>query len=232
MIPKKIHYCWFGRGEKSKLALKCIESWKKYCPDYQIIEWNEDNFDINMNGYTCYTYEHKKYAFLSDYVRLLVVEQEGGIYFDVDVEVVKSFNELLKDDAFLGFETNEYINTGMGFGAVAGNDVIRKMIAEYDDLLDGTNDVIGCPVLNTTALVKLGLELNGELQKLENVMVYPSDYFNPLNSLTGKITITSNTYSIHRYAMSWLDKKAIRKNRIARIIKRVFGENCLNALKR
>ena len=109
MIPKIIHYCWFGRGEKSKLAQKCIDSWKKYCPDYEIIEWNEDNFNIEMNGYTRMCYNQKKYAFLSDYVRLLVVEQYGGIYFDLDVELVKSLDDLLKHEAFFGFETDEYV---------------------------------------------------------------------------------------------------------------------------
>ena len=109
MIPKKIHYCWFGRGEKPKLAKKCIESWKKYCPDYEIVEWNEDNFDINQNEYTKYCYNNKKFAFLSDYARLMVVYKEGGIYFDTDVEVVRSFDDLLNNKAFVGFETDEYV---------------------------------------------------------------------------------------------------------------------------
>ena len=104
MIPKKIHYCWFGRGEKPKLAKKCIESWKKYCPDYEIVEWNEDNFDIHMNGYTKMCYEQKKYAFLTDYIRLLVVAEHGGIYFDTDVEVVHTIDDLLKYDAFYCYE--------------------------------------------------------------------------------------------------------------------------------
>lgn len=107
MIPKKIHYCWFGRGEKPKLAKKCIDSWKKYCPDYEIIEWNEDNFDINLNSYTKWCYDNRKYAFLSDYVRLWVVNQNGGIYFDTDVEVIRNIDFLLDDQAFFGFETGE-----------------------------------------------------------------------------------------------------------------------------
>ena len=100
MIPRKIHYCWFGRGEKPRLAQKCIASWKKYCPDYEIIEWNEDNFDVNRNAYTQMCYKEKKYAFLTDYLRLLIVEEQGGIYFDTDVEAVRSFDELLDNPAF------------------------------------------------------------------------------------------------------------------------------------
>ena len=99
MIPRKIHYCWFGRGEKPRLAQKCIASWKKYCPDYEIIEWNEDNFDVNRNAYTQMCYKEKKYAFLTDYLRLLIVEEHGGIYFDTDVEAVRSFDELLDNPA-------------------------------------------------------------------------------------------------------------------------------------
>lgn len=119
MIPKTIHYCWFGRNPKPKLAEKCIASWRKYCPDYEIIEWNEDNFDVNMNGYTRMCYEQKKYAFLSDYARLLVVAEHGGVYFDTDVELVKPIDPLMELPAFYSFETTEYVATGLGFGSVA-----------------------------------------------------------------------------------------------------------------
>ena len=116
MIPKKIHYCWFGRGQKPKLAQKCIDSWKKYCPDYEIIEWNEDNFDVNRNGYTRMCIEQKKYAFLSDYARLVVVAEHGGTHFDTDVELARSPNFLLTHGAFFGFETPEFVASGLGFG--------------------------------------------------------------------------------------------------------------------
>ena len=136
MIPKKIHYCWFGRKELPEKAKKCIASWKKYCPDFEIIEWNEDNIDVYQNPYTTYTYDNKRFAFLSDYLRLLIVYKEGGIYFDVDVEVVRPIDELLENQAFFGFETKDYINTGLGFGAEAGNAIVEAMIKEYDSLLD------------------------------------------------------------------------------------------------
>lgn len=140
MIPKKIHYCWFGRGEKPKLAQKCIASWKKYCPDYEIIEWNENNFDVNMNGYTKWCYENKKYAFLSDYVRLLAVYKNGGLYFDTDVELIRNTDFLLNDQAFFGFETdgtevsnpkNADINSGLAYGSVASGLALKRMLDEY-----------------------------------------------------------------------------------------------------
>ena len=130
MIPKTIHYCWFGYGEKPKLAKKCIDSWKRFCPNYEFMEWNENNFDVNMNAYTKMCYEQKKYAFLSDYVRLIVVNEHGGIYFDTDVEVVKSFDDLLGNKGFWGFEKNEYVASGLGFGSEKNNPINEDMISE------------------------------------------------------------------------------------------------------
>ena len=216
MIPKKIHYCWFGRGEKPKLAQKCIASWKKYCPDYEIIEWNEDNFDINTNAYTKMCYDQKKYAFLTDYLRLLVINEHGGIYFDTDVEVVRNFDDLLDCGAFFGFETNEFVNTGEGFGAEAGNEIVKQMIKEYDQLLDGKHGMIGCPRLNTDALLKFGLVQNGKKQTVTNAVVYPADYFNPYDDLTGVMKKTENTYSIHWYGKSWMDKKTVLRSKISK----------------
>lgn len=225
MIPKTIHYCWFGRGEKPKLAQKCIASWRRFCPDYEIIEWNEENFDINLNAYTKMCYEQKKYAFLSDYIRLLVVNKYGGLYFDTDVEVVKSFDDLLEHKAFLGFETNQYINTGQGFGAQMYTDIVQKMIDEYAVVLDGKHGTVGCPVLNTKALQNYGFEMNGLFQEKDNVFVFPKDYFNPFNDNTGILTKTDNTYSIHWYGKSWMDRKLILRNRISRVIHRFIAKD-------
>lgn len=225
MIPKIIHYCWFGRGEKPKLAKKCIASWKKFCPDYEIIGWNEDNFDVNMNAYTKMCYEQRKFAFLSDYVRLIVVNNHGGIYFDTDVEVVKPFDDLLSDTMFIGFETEKYINTGQGFGAEANTDVMKRMIAEYDAVLTGQNGTIGCPILNTQALIQLGMCPNGKRQKIDGVTVYPIDYFNPFDDSTGTLHKTDNTYSIHWYGKSWMSKKTIIRNKFSRVLHRVKGIN-------
>jgi mannosyltransferase OCH1-like enzyme len=232
MIPQKIHYCWFGRNPLPKSVKKCVASWKKYMPDYEIMEWNEDNFDINMNAYTKMCYEQKKYAFLSDYVRLLVIEQHGGIYFDTDVEVVRSFDDLLENEAFFGFETEQYVNTGEGFGAEAHHPVVQQMIKEYEILLDGEHGTVGCPHLNTNALLKFGLKQNGRKQMIGKAMIYPVDYFNPLNSVTGKLERTENTYSIHWYSMSWMSSEQKVRSKITRVVHRIFGEDCFDFLKR
>lgn len=225
MIPKTIHYCWFGRGEKPKLAQKCIASWKKFCPDYEIIEWNEENFDVAMNGYTKMCYEEKKYAFLSDYARLVIVAEHGGLYFDTDVELVKSPDELLSKDAFLGFENEAYVNTGLGFGSVSHGSVVEAMLAEYDTLLNGKNGTIGCPKLNTKTLVKLGLVQNGLEQKVQDAVIYPPVFFNPYDSATGELKRTSETVSIHWYAASWMSKRQKMRGAISKPLHRLLGKD-------
>lgn len=235
MIPKKIHYCWFGRGEKPRLAQKCIASWKKYCSDYEIIEWNEDNFDLDYNEYTRYCYDHKKWAFLSDLVRLIVVYDQGGIYFDTDVELIKNPNNLLDCGAFYGFENNDFVNTGLGFGAQAKDESIKAMIEQYCELKKNDNgeyNLIGCPHLNTQALLPLGLNSNGLKQILGEIIIYPVDYFNPLDDATGKLTITENTYSINHYGKSWLDSKSKIRSKLTRPFHRIFGNDCFDFLKR
>lgn len=232
MIPKKIHYCWFGRGEKPKLAVKCINSWKKHCPDYEIIEWNEDNFDVNMNGYTRMCYEQKKYAFLTDYARLIIINQCGGIYFDTDVEVIRSLDPLLEHRAFFGFETGEYLNTGEGFGCENGHPILESFRKEYDELLEGNKGIIGCPILNTNALVKAGFTANGSYQEKEGIVLYPIDYFNPYDDPTGKLNVTENTYSIHWYGKSWMDKKKVIRSHLTRPFHRLFGKDFFRRLLR
>ena len=232
MIPKTIHYCWFGRGPKPKLAQKCIASWKKYCPDYKIIEWNEDNFDVNMNGYTRMCIAEKKYAFLSDYARLAVVAEHGGLYFDTDVELLRSPEQFLAYPSFFGFEDAAHVNTGVGFGAEPGNQAVQAMLDEYVELLSGDKGVIGCPILNTTALKKLGLCLNGEKQDLGIAVVYPADYFNPYDDPTGRLNKTSNTVSIHWYSKSWMSKKTVLKSKLTKPLHRLFGVDFFRAQKR
>ena len=232
MIPKTIHYCWFGRSNKPKLTERCIESWKQYCPDYEIIEWNEDNFDLSANGYLKECYKQGKYAFISDYARLVIVEQFGGLYFDTDVEVIRSFDDLLTNKAFFGFENDYYVASGLGFGAEKNNPVLKEMIKEYEPLLDGKHGTIGCPILNTNALSRCGLVKDGKKQALNEVVIYPWDYFNPMDSATGRIRITENTYSIHRYSMSWMPVRKRLKSRITQFFHRWFGVDCFSWLKR
>lgn len=235
MIPKIIHYCWFGCGEKSSLTQKCIDSWKKHCPDYQIIEWNESNFDFSESDYAKYCYEHKKYAFLSDYVRLVIVEKYGGIYLDTDVEVVKSLDDLLVYDAFYGFESNQYVNTGQGFGAIKKHSTVSALLAEYNKLIPdekGDYPIANCPIFNTRALIPFGLVLSGKYQLIDNIAILPVEYMNPYDDQTGKLNKTQNTISIHWYSKSWLDKKSVWRSRITKPIHRIFGVNCFEWLKR
>ena len=210
-IPKIIHYCWFGGNPLPESAIKCINSWKEFCSDYEIIEWNERNFDINMNGYTRMCYEQKKFAFLSDYVRLLVIYQNGGLYFDTDVELIKNPDYLLENKAFFGFENDNYVATGLGFGAEPKNKVVNQMIKEYDKLIDGNHGTVVCPKLNTTALLKFGLVLDGSLQNIEGNMIYPPDYFCPKDYYTERIKLTENTIAIHHFTKSWCEKESIWK---------------------
>ena len=228
MIPKTIHYCWFGGKEKPKLAQKCIRSWKKYCPDYKIIEWNENNFDVHQNDYTSFLYENKKYAFLSDYVRLKVVFDQGGVYFDTDVEVIKSIDNFLKYEAFYGFENDQYVASGLGFGAEKGHITLAKMLEIYDNTQpnnDNTFPITGCPIINTNALVELGLLRNGKMQMVCNAIILPEDYLNPYDDPTGRLNKTNNTVSIHWYAKSWMSKGKIIRSTLSKPLHRLLGKD-------
>lgn len=235
MIPKIIHYCWFGRGEKPKLAKKCIASWKKYCPDFKIIEWNEDNFEIEKYPYAKYCYENKKWAFLSDFVRLIVVYEYGGVYFDTDVEVIKPLENLLEYDAFYGFENETNVATGLGFGAVPKHKTVEAMIQKYHELKrdnNGKYPLVVCPALNTEALKSMGLELNGKFQKINGAAILPVDYLNPYDDPTGRLNKTKNTVSIHWYSKSWMNKKTILRSKITKPFHRIFGNDCFKWLKK
>jgi len=221
-IPKKIHYCWFGGKELPKLAKKCIKSWQKYCPDYEIICWNERNFDLSQNRYAKEAYENKKWAFVTDYVRLKVVYDEGGIYLDTDVEIIKNIDELLKYEAYMGFDEKGIVATGLGFGAEAGNKVIGKMLEDYDNipfvLSDGSMDLTPCPDRNTETLMALGMDMKNTDQEFMGMRFLPREYLCPMDYYTGKKEITKKTYSIHHYCASWTSKKTKRTTAIKRII--------------
>lgn len=235
MIPKTIHYCWFGGKPKPKLAEKCIASWKKFCPDYEIIEWNESNYDVHKNEYTSFCYDNQKWAYLSDFARLDIIAEHGGVYFDTDVELVKPIDELLQYEAFYGFESDDAINTGEGFGAQKNHCTVEAMKKVY---LDGSlikNGVIvptGCPRLNTDALLGLGLAVNGKRQNVAGAELLPADYMNPLESTTGRLNVTKNTISIHWYSMSAQSAGERLRARITRPFHRLFGNDCFMWLKK
>lgn len=228
MIPKIIHYCWFGRGEKPKLAQKCIASWKKFCPDYEIIEWNEDNFDVSAYPYAQYCLFARKFAFLSDFVRLIIINKYGGLYFDTDVELIRCPDEYLKYDAFFGFENDDFINTGHGFGSITNHPTITAMLQPYLQMQPDENGAfhpVGCPTLNTQALVSLGLRTNGQHQNIAGAEILPSEYMNPYDDPTGRMYLTNNTISIHWYSKSALSKRQIIRSKLTRPLHRILGKD-------
>ena len=225
MIPKIIHYCWFGGSPKPKLAQKCIASWKKFCPGWQIIEWNESNFDLNRcPAYVRQAHDAKKYAFTADYARLWVLYEMGGFYMDTDVELLRPLEGFCRDQGVIGFENDDFVNSGQLLAAEAGHPTIREMMARYEGISfyreDGSMYLLGCPHVNTEVLQRHGLEKNGKEQTVAGFHVYPADWFNPLDSTTGALKKTKNTVSVHWYSMSWIPEwKRIR----VKILRKVRG---------
>ncbi|ETI91190.1 MAG: Eps7I [Clostridium butyricum DORA_1] len=211
MIPKKIHYCWFGGSPLSDLNKKCIESWQKFCPDYEIIEWNEKNFDLQCCSYVKEAYDAKKWAFVSDYARLHTIYKYGGIYLDTDVEIIKPIDKLLNNECFLGTEKLGIINTGLGFGAEPNNKCIELLLEEYKNLhfkIDNNlYDLTPCPIRNTKPFISLGFNNKNDIQEIEGAYIYPVDYFCPLDYETKDLKITENTIFIHHFNASWISKE-------------------------
>lgn len=211
MIPKKIHYCWIGGNPLPESVKKCIRSWEKYCPDYEIIEWNESNYDFTKNNYMKEAFEAKKWGFVPDYARLDIIYEYGGIYLDTDVEMVRSFDDLLKYEGFAGFETDQYVNLGQGFGAESGNQIITSLMDSYEKLRfvdeGGKLNMIASPELNTDVLEELGLVRNGKMQQIGGFAFLPSDYLCPKSLNDGIIRKTDNTYSIHHFDATWYSEE-------------------------
>lgn len=233
MIPKIIHYCWFGRKPLPKSALKCISSWKKYFPDYEIKEWNEDNFDINITQYTRDAYNSRKYAFVSDYARIWILYNYGGIYFDTDVEVIAPMDDIIANGAFMGFEINAGENkpmavaTGLGIG-VSKNNIIYAEILDFYKSLDfrinnGNINPYAIVRITTDILIAHGLNDTIGIQSIEGISIYPADYFNPLDSLTGRLKLSPNTRTIHWYDYSWSSPAMRIRNRIGKFIRKLIN---------
>ncbi|MGL1892230.1 MAG: glycosyltransferase [Spirochaetaceae bacterium] len=203
-ISKKIHYCWFGNGELSSEAKESIKSWKKYLPEYELVLWNEENFDIRSNKFVSEAYDAKKYAYVTDYVRLYVLNKLGGIYFDTDVEVLKSFDDLLNFKAFAGYEGNKLLGTGI-IGAIKNHPWIGRLLKEYDEkdflLKDGRyNDVPNSVLVSEITLLYFGWKDTNTYQVLDHdINIFQSDVFSAKDSNTGKLFANENTYSIHHF---------------------------------
>lgn len=247
MIPKVIHYCWLGGKPLPESAKKCIESWQRFCPDYEIRRWDESCLDFSLNAYCQQAYEEQAWGFVPDYLRLWIVYTYGGIYLDTDVQVLKSFDPLLEQEGFCGFEqpaeppadgvethagTSEgaagsgsdaplmYVNFGQGFGAVAGNPLLKAHMDCYENLSyrnpDGTPNRVASPTYTTQVLVDAGLDrTSNTIQHLPGMTVYPYDYFCPKSFETGLVQVTEHSYSIHQFDASWYsaDEQAAKQAR-------------------
>jgi len=225
MIPKIIHYCWFGGKPLTPLAQKCVDSWRRVMPDYEIKRWDESNYNFQKNTFMAAAYKQKKWGFVPDYARLDIIYNYGGIYFDTDVEALKPFDEFLKYPAFCGFESENFIALGLGFGAEKGNNIIKDLMQPYENmefkisdkilkqvsLYTQTqinkwkkNNLVPSPLLQTQFLTEnYGLKQNNTRQSLDGMEIFPSLYFAPKNKVNLPVK-TGSAYSVHWYAASWL----------------------------
>ncbi len=232
MIPKVIHYCWFGRNPLPPLAVKCIESWKRYLPDYEIKEWNEDNFDVGIIPYTREAYEARKYAFVSDYARFYILYHHGGLYFDTDVEVIRPMDDIVARGAFMGYEneakpgaTAPAVAPGLGLGCNPGLGLYAEILGLYAGLHflrpDGGLNLRTVVEYTTELLAAKGLRTVNEVQCVADVWIYPKEYFCPMDYRTHVLEITANTRSIHHYAASWHGAR----HRLFKLVSKVTGRD-------
>ena len=237
MIPKVIHYCWFGGNPLTELAEKCIKSWKKFCPDYEIIRWDESNFDISQNKYCAEAYESKKWAFVSDYARLKILYEYGGIYMDTDVEVLKNLDAFLNHPAFSGFENESQIPTGIMASEKFGK-WVNCLLSYYDNrsfiLPDGNFDLTTNVIsITDTTMKHYPLTLNNTFQNIDGIFtLYPKDFFCPKNNVTGKLEITENTHAIHHFNGSWTTSANRRNTIIYQRLTRYLGKNTAERVKK
>lgn len=232
MIPKTIHYCWFGGTPLSAEAKKCIDSWKYFFPDYEIKCWDETNFDINCCDYVRKAYADKKWAYVSDYARFYILYHQGGVYFDTDVEVIKPFDDILIKGSFMGEEQGG-INPGLGLAVAPGLGLAGEMLKIYEKI-HYKNDKIGDEktiVDYTTELLrKKGFVGNGEIENVDGITIYPPEYFCPMDYATGELLITEHTHSIHYYTASWLTSRSRQWVGMERWITRKLGKNMAGKL--
>lgn len=238
MIPHIIHYCWFGGKPLPKSAVKCINSWKKYFPGWEIRQWDESNFDINAIPYTREAAERSKWAFVSDYARFWILYNYGGVYFDTDVEVIRPMDDIIARGAFMGFEKSVNgvgVASGLGISAPKEHPFFHEVITYYSNIHfvdDKGAQLPGTVVMHiTNLLLSHGLILENTYQNINGIHIYPSDFLNPLDDATGKLNITSNTRSIHHYAKTWCDNYGPVRTLVMRRLHRIFGVTFFSRLK-
>lgn len=223
MIPKTIHYCWFGRGEKPKLVRRCIASWKKYLPDYTFVEWNEDNFDVSQNTFVAQAYAHRNFAFVSDYARAKALYAQGGIYLDTDVEVLQNLDDVLAHRFFAGFEEKNFVGTCV-MGSEKGCVLLEDYMAHYENSVyenpDGTFYSDTNVLLLTRLFEQLGFQLDNTFQEKDGIAVYPREWFSPYDYIHSISYITEDSRTIHHFAQLWLPRRA----RIKTVLRRAVGK--------
>jgi len=239
MIPKVIHYCWFGRGPLTPLAQKCLASWRTFFPEYEIRKWNEDNFDVNAIPYTADAYKAGMYAFVSDYARFWVLFRYGGVYFDTDVEVIRPMDDVLEKGPFMGFEfsgKDMAVNPGLGLAAEPGMSLYKTILDRYEEmsfsLPDGRLHPFTMIPMVTGLLIDNGLKGDGTVEDILGVKVYPSEWFNPFDDLTGRLRKTEHTRTIHWYAKSWMAAEPTWITTAKRLLRRIVGKERLMKLGR
>lgn len=217
MIPKVIHYCWFGKGDLPKSAEYCLQTWKKFCPEYTIKRWDETNFDVYQNKFVKQAYEAKKYAFVSDYARFAILEENGGIYVDTDVEFIKPIDSFLEEEAFMGFEKAKGVLTGVApgliIGACAHQTFLKDIKAIYETMEfqneEGIRTARSVVEYTTEYLKEKGLKMVDQKQKIGEVTIYPASVFCPKDFETGELSVEENTVSIHQYDSTWWSPRAL-----------------------
>lgn len=228
-IPKTIHYCWFGEKKLPDQYRLWMESWKRYCPDYEVIEWNEKNYDVRKNKYVCQAYEMGDWAFVSDYARLDIVYEHGGIYLDTDVELIKNIDEMLMNDAFCGFENDQYVAYGLGFGAKKGHSLVGEIKEYYDNASfifeDGTTDKTPCPVIQTQIMKRHGLKCDGKFQIVSGMTVYPSRVLCGMSPYSFRLERNTKAYAIHHYTSSWREDDHLQRRKNLMLLLKKYSNN-------
>lgn len=237
-IPKKIHYFWFGKSPIPKEIKEYLDSWRKYCPEYKIIKWDESNFDLNKCVYAKEAYEAKKWAFVSDYARVKILEEQGGVYLDTDVELIRSIDSIIEKGPFINLEVTAGNKIGPGMsciGAAPHMQLFNYLVNEYEKrhflLQDGTYDEMPIGDFVKEKLLQDGMVEKNKLQNIDGVILYPTEYFSPIDFTTGKKNLTSNTLGIHHYAGSWLTPAQKRNQKISQLVTKYLGVKISNRLR-
>lgn len=207
MIPRVIHYCWFGNTPLPASAERCLASWRRACPDYEIHRWDEHTFDVGRYTFCREAHAAGKWAFVSDYARLRIIWEHGGVYLDTDVELLQSLDPLLAHTAFFGFQLDGMIATGLGFGAIPAHPLVGSLLQHYETTPflgpDGRPDATPCPARDAAAFRQFGFRLDGSRQERDGVVVLPADVMCPKSYESGRIRLTPRTISIHHFDASW-----------------------------